>query len=61
MVPGVLRPRPGGGRYDENHLLQQFRMKGPVFLEPPVPDRTDTDLWLFLAQHFGMSADQGGG
>lgn len=54
VLPGVFRPRPGGGAYDENHLLQQFRMKGPVFVPPPVPQRDDIDLWLFLAQHFGV-------
>src|SRR5205823_4830121 len=25
-----------------------------VSLTPPVPGREETDLWLFLAQHFGV-------
>jgi hypothetical protein len=54
LVPGVFRSRPGGGAYDENHLLQQFRMKGPSFIPDPVPQRGEIDLWLFLAQHHGL-------
>ncbi len=49
LLPGLYRCD-----HDENQLLQQFRMKGPSFVPPPVPRREDTDEWLFLAQHFGV-------
>jgi len=40
--------------YSENKLLQHFRMKAPVFSSELVPDRNETDKWLFLAQHVGL-------
>ena len=39
------------GRTHENKMLQNFRMKAPVFAASPCPDRKATDQWLFLAQH----------
>ncbi len=37
---------------EENHLLQTFRRKaGGIANTPP---RDHTDLWLFLAQHYGL-------
>ena len=36
----------------ENYVLQSFRRQAGGFAN--VPNRDDTDLWLFLAQHFGV-------
>ena len=51
LLPSVYRPRPDGGAHNENKMLQNFRMKAPVFAANPCPDRKATDQWLFLAQH----------
>lgn len=36
----------------ENHLLQSFRRQAGGLAD--VPDREQTDMWLFLAQHYGV-------
>lgn len=38
----------------ENHLLQSFRRKAGGLANTP-PRQFHTDLWLFLAQHYGIS------
>ena len=35
----------------ENFILQSFRRQAGGIAD--VPNRRDTDLWLFLAQHYG--------
>ncbi len=40
--------------YDENNLLQSFRRRAHLMSLPIVPQREETDLWLFLAQHVGL-------
>ncbi len=42
------------GDYYENRLLQYFRTQAPAVSYTKTPDRQDTDLWLFLAQHVGL-------
>ncbi len=37
---------------EENHLLQSFRRQAGGIAN--VPDREHTDMWLFLAQHYGV-------
>jgi hypothetical protein len=37
---------------EENYLLQSFQRKAGGLAN--VPDRKHTDLWLFLAQHYGV-------
>lgn len=40
---------------DENALLQFFRMWAPSALDiDQIPDRGETDLWLFLARHLEL-------
>jgi hypothetical protein len=38
--------------YEENYFLQSFRRKAGGLAN--VPDREHTDMWLFLAQHYGV-------
>lgn len=38
--------------YKENYLLQSFQRKAGGLAN--VPDREHTDMWLFLAQHYGV-------
>ena len=38
--------------YEENYLLQSFRRKAGALSN--VPPREHTDMWLFLAQHYGV-------
>ena len=52
LVPKLYRYK-FGDRY-ENRILQQFRMKAPIFDPTNTPARGDTDQWLFLAQHVGL-------
>lgn len=40
--------------FDENWLLQFFRMRAPVTDLPITPDRGEIDKWLFLARHMGL-------
>lgn len=48
-----LRPKIANFKYnEENYLLQSFQRKAGGLSN--VPDRTYTDLWLFLAQHYGV-------
>jgi len=49
----VLRPKIADyTASQENHLVQSFRRKaGGLANTPP---RSETDLWLFLAQHYGV-------
>jgi hypothetical protein len=56
LLPKVYRPRSDGSQHNENRLLQNFRMKAPIFAGSscPCPDRTAVDQWLFLAQHVGL-------
>lgn len=42
-----------GWKY-ENRLLQNFRMKAPIFDPINTPPREYTDQWLFLARHVGL-------
>lgn len=54
---GIVPLRPSlyrDGGYDENALLQFFRMRAPGREATPVPDRVEIDKWLFLAQHAGL-------
>jgi hypothetical protein len=54
LLPRVFRKTFDGRVHDENQLLQMFRMKAPVFAQDTTPARSDTDQWLFLAQHVGL-------
>jgi len=38
--------------HEENHLLQSFRRQAGGLAN--VPLRQDADMWLFLAQHYGV-------
>jgi hypothetical protein len=49
LLPSVWR-----GDHEENALLQFFRMKAPVLDLEFIPDRGNTDQWLFLARHMGL-------
>lgn len=49
LVPKLYRDE-----YDENKLLQFFRMRAPVKDLPIVPDRGAIDQWMFLARHVGL-------
>jgi hypothetical protein len=40
--------------FRENYLLQEFRRKAPAYIAGKVPGISDTDQWLFLAQHYGL-------
>lgn len=43
-----------GHHYDENNLLQTFRRRVHLMGLPIVPERGETDKWLFLARHVGL-------
>ena len=50
LVPTLYRD---GFDSHENALLQMFRARAPGFHDQ-VPDRGNTDQWLFLARHVGL-------
>lgn len=52
LVPTLYRTTNGAAR--ENQLLQTFRARASAFSSGPLPDRKQTDQWLFLAQHVGL-------
>lgn len=52
LLPSLYRYPDGSER--ENQLLQTFRAKASAFSSEPLPDRKQTDKWLFLAQHVGL-------
>ena len=54
LLPSVYRPKPDGSLHNENALLQMFRMRAPSYYGELIPNRGDTDQWLFLAQHVGL-------
>lgn len=56
LLPRLYRKRKGRPSFRgfENQLLQSFRVKAGSFSDRPVPDRKNTDQWLFLAQHVGL-------
>lgn len=56
LLPRLYRRRRGKPPYRafENQLLQTFRLKAVSFGDRPLPDRENTDQWLFLAQHVGL-------
>lgn len=56
LLPKLYRRRRGRPLFRdfENQLLQSFRVKAGSFSDRPVPDRKNTDQWLFLAQHVGL-------
>ena len=54
LLPKVFRSKDAGGEYDENQLLQMFRVKAHTFARGEVPPLERTDQWLFLAQHVGL-------
>lgn len=39
----------------ENYRLQEFRRRSPAIISGKIPDTPETDKWLFLAQHYGLS------
>lgn len=47
LLPVVFRED-----YDENGLIQDFRLKGQMYQGTPESSRIDK--WLFLARHFGL-------
>jgi len=51
LLPNLYRPKEDGSSHNENQLLQQFRMKAPSLGLMNTPPHTQTDQWLFLAQH----------
>jgi len=52
LLPSLYRYADGSTR--ENQLLQTFRARASAFSSEPIPDRKQTDKWLFLAQHVGL-------
>ena len=56
LVPKLFRKKQNGTFYEENKLLQMFRMRAATFTNYQVPDRGGKyiDQWLFLAQHVGI-------
>ena len=55
LLPKLYRRKKDGTHYDENQLLQFFRMKAPSLAGSTIlPPRENTDQWLFLAQHVGL-------
>ena len=54
LLPKLFRPDEDGQMHAENKLLQNFRARAPIFGQLRTPVREDTDLWLFLAQHYGL-------
>lgn len=53
-MPKLYRVATDGRRHNENRLLQNFRLKAPTLGLREIPNRDETDQWLFLAQHFGL-------
>lgn len=54
LLPKLYRKKKNGKAYNENRLLQWFRMKAPSLGSHNTPPRSHTDEWLFLAQHVGL-------
>jgi len=58
LLPRLYREKNKDGSYkfNENQLVQMFRMKAPALIQDAVlPHRKgETDLWLFLMQHFRL-------
>ena len=54
LLPKLFRKTKDGREHNENRLLQNFRLKAPTLGFAEIPDRNQTDQWLFLAQHFGL-------
>ena len=54
LLPKLYRKTKDGRIHNENRLLQNFRLKAPNLGFAEIPDRNQTDQWLFLAQHFGL-------
>ena len=55
LTPKVFRPPQQGYHYDENNLLQSFRRRAHVLAGMPIiPQRHETDKWLYVAQHVGL-------
>jgi hypothetical protein len=57
LLPSLYRFSRGSDR--ENQLLQTFRARASAFSSDPLPDRKQTDKWLFLAQHVAGGAPKG--
>src|SRR5260221_169380 len=45
LLPKLYRPRKGKPPYDENRLLQNFRLKAPSYSQLPTPPKNNTDEW----------------
>jgi len=54
LLPRLYRPDKNGREHKENRLLQNFRAIAPIYGQLRTPVRGDEDLWLFLAQHYGL-------
>ena len=54
LIPKLYREKEDGSLHQENKLLQYFRMRAPVLGGESIPERGETDKWLFLAQHVGL-------
>jgi hypothetical protein len=54
LLPKLYRPAEDKRDHKENRLLQNFRAKAPIYGQMRTPVRGDEDLWLFLAQHYGL-------
>ena len=52
LLPSLYRPCNINAREDE--LLQEFRIKAPMYLDIQIPQQGHTDQWLFLARHAGL-------
>lgn len=50
LLPGLYRPHIRALNYDEEDLLERFRMRAT----PHVDDALDEWGWYFLAQHYGI-------
>lgn len=54
LLPKLYRGKSDGSKYRENYLVQEFRRMAPSIGASLAPERSQTDLWLFLMQHVGL-------
>lgn len=54
LTARVFRPPRSGFHFDENNLLQSFRRRAHLMGLPIIPQRGETDQWIFLARHVGL-------
>lgn len=54
LLPKLYREKSDGTKHVENYLIQEFRRMSPAIGHNSIPNRGETDLWLFLMQHVGL-------